>query len=230
MHYAELAVSRRNGEAAATNGAAALGAGDAPASNTSPDCDPTLSEARSALDRQLKMVLPRLRRYALTLTRDPVDADDLVQDCVARALVKLHLWQPGTDLRAWLVTILHNEHVNRIRHERMTGAKVKWSEYVTPATCQSAQLDYVELTELCRNIMRLTRGQRTAILMASLSPCNYGQIAAACDVPVGTIRSRLGRGRAILRELAETPPRVRTSGRGRAAASAIPADFVDAAE
>jgi RNA polymerase sigma-70 factor, ECF subfamily len=230
MHYTEAAVSRRNGSATATNGAAAPGAGDDPAFNTSPDCDPALDTARSTLHRELKMVLPRLRRYALTLTRDPVDADDLVQDCVARALVKLHLWQPGTDLRAWLFTILHNEHVNRIRRERVIGAKLKWNEDVTPATCQSAQLDYVELNELYRNIMRLTRGQRTAILMASLTPCNYDQIAAACGVPVGTIRSRLGRGRAILRELAETPPRVRPGGRGRPAGSAVPADFLDAAE
>ena len=228
MHYAEAAVSRRNGDAPATNGAAAPGAAEDPASNTSPNCDPAVNVARTTLHRELKTVLPRLRRYALTLTRDPADADDLVQDCLTRALVKLHLWQPGTDLRAWLFTILHNEHVSRIRRERGMGAKVKWSEAVTPATSQSAQLDYVALNELYRNIMRLTRGQRTAILMATLTPRNYDQIAAACDVPVGTIRSRLGRGRAILRELAETPPHARDS--GRCAASAMAADLVEAAE
>ena len=228
MPYPEAAVARRNDAAAETNPIAAPGVGDHPASNTGPDSDPALSALRSALHQQIEALLPRLRRYALMLTRDPVDADDLVQDCVARALVKLHLWQPGTDLRAWLFTLLHNEHINKIRRERVMGAKVKLSEYVMPVTCQSAaQLDYVELSELCSNLMRLTQGQRTAILMATLTPRNYHQIAAACDIPVGTIRSRLGRGRAILRELAEKPPRAQNG--GRRAASAIPADFVDAA-
>src|ERR1700722_7722859 len=63
----------------------------------------------------LEAQIPRLRRYARALTRDAVRADDLVQSCLLRALSKAHLWQPGTDLRAWLFTILHNQHVNIFR-------------------------------------------------------------------------------------------------------------------
>ena len=64
---------------------------------------------------RIELEIPRLRRYARALTRDPSAADDLVQDCLARALAKSHLWQEGTDLRAWLFTILHNQYVNTVR-------------------------------------------------------------------------------------------------------------------
>src|SRR3954463_10039717 len=65
--------------------------------------------------------IPRLRRYARALTRDVVRADDLVQSCLARAVAKQHLWQPGTDLRAWLFTLLHNQHVNDVRRSVREG-------------------------------------------------------------------------------------------------------------
>ena len=65
--------------------------------------------------RSIEAEIPRLRRYARALARDVAAADDLVQDCLARALGKLHLWQEGTDLRAWLFTILHNTALNRFR-------------------------------------------------------------------------------------------------------------------
>ena len=72
--------------------------------------------------------IPRLRRYARALTRDVVSADDLVQDCLTRALGKLHLWQEGSDLRAWLFTILHNQYVNHIRRAVREGAAVTLNE------------------------------------------------------------------------------------------------------
>ena len=78
--------------------------------------------------RDIEAEIPRLRRYARALTRDVVAADDLVQDCLARALGKLHLWQEGTDLRAWLFTILHNQYVNQVRRAVREGAAVGLSE------------------------------------------------------------------------------------------------------
>ena len=75
--------------------------------------------------RDIEAEIPRLRRFARALTHDVIAADDLVQDCLTRALGKLHLWEEGTDLRAWLFTILHNQHVNHIRRkvrkERRSG-------------------------------------------------------------------------------------------------------------
>src|ERR1700757_4642318 len=75
--------------------------------------------AQTGFDRntqsQIEALVPRLRRYARALTHDVVAADDLVQDSLSRALGKIHLWEKGTDLRAWLFTILHNQHVSRAR-------------------------------------------------------------------------------------------------------------------
>src|ERR1700761_8492752 len=75
--------------------------------------------------RQLEKEIPRLRRYARALTRDASRADDLVQTCLVRALAKSHLWQPGTDLRAWLFTLLHNQHVNDVRRAVREGVLVE---------------------------------------------------------------------------------------------------------
>ncbi len=85
--------------------------------------------AQAVLHRDIEFVLPKLRRYARSLTRDAVDADDLVQECLARALGKLHLWTVGTDLRAWLFRILHNEYVSQIRRAARQGTAVDWCEY-----------------------------------------------------------------------------------------------------
>ena len=74
--------------------------------------------------RLLQSEIPRLRRYARALTRDAARADDLVQSCLVRAIAKEHLWQPGTDLRAWLFTILHNQHVNDVRRSVREGVSV----------------------------------------------------------------------------------------------------------
>ena len=76
----------------------------------------------------LEAQIPRLRRYARALTRDVSRADDLVQSCLARAVAKQHLWQYGTDLRAWLFTILHNEHVNDVRRSVREGSYVTLEE------------------------------------------------------------------------------------------------------
>src|SRR5262245_24932813 len=78
----------------------------------------------SVIGPLLEQELPQLRRYAQRLTRDKSQAEDLVQNCVVRALVKEHLWQPGTDLRAWLFTLLHNEHVNNVRRSIREGLSV----------------------------------------------------------------------------------------------------------
>src|SRR5215471_4843951 len=76
------------------------------------------------LQERVEAEIPRLRRYARALTRDVVAADDLVQDCLVRGLAKLHLWQEGTDLRAWLFTILHNQYVNGVRRAVREGSTV----------------------------------------------------------------------------------------------------------
>jgi RNA polymerase sigma-70 factor (ECF subfamily) len=164
--------------------------------------------AAAALHRDIAAILPRLRRYALKLTRNPEDADDLVQDCIACALEKVHLWKPGTDLRAWLFTILHNEHIDRVQHAARAGSKVEWNEDMPALSCSSNQLEHMEYRELEAAVMRLCKDQREAVLLTTLTPWNYEEVATVLNVPVGTIRSRLSRGRAALRKLiAMVPPR-----------------------
>src|SRR5690348_15073529 len=100
----------------------------------------------------LQNEIPRLRRYARALTRDATRADDLVQSCLVRALAKSHLWQPGTDLRAWLFTILHNQHVNDVRRAVREGINVP-VEDVAPVLTRSQ----TEIPRLRRYARALTR-------------------------------------------------------------------------
>jgi RNA polymerase sigma-70 factor, ECF subfamily len=145
--------------------------------------------------------IPRLRRYARALARDAASADDLVQDCLARALGKLHLWQDGTDLRAWLFTILHNQYVNQVRRSVREGTAVGLSDTEPLLTRPPHQSRRLELRDLERAIARLPEEQRAVILLVGLEGMHYEEVAAVLGVPVGTVRSRLSRAREALRRL-----------------------------
>jgi RNA polymerase sigma-70 factor (ECF subfamily) len=151
--------------------------------------------------RDIEAEIPGLRRYARALTRDFMAADDLVQDCLTRALGKLHLWQQGTDLRAWLFTILHNQYINHVRRTAREGAAVGLSEREPLLARPPQQGGRLELRDLERAIAKLPSTQRAVILLVGLEGMSYGEVAAILDVPVGTIRSRLSRGREALRGL-----------------------------
>ena len=175
-----------------------------PNSNATFDEEP--GAATAALHRDIEATLPNLRRYARSLTRDTVAADDLVQECVARALAKLHLWRAGTDMRAWLFTILHNHYVSQHRRATCASTTIEWSDCAQALTCAPQQVERLELRDLERAIMSLSEEQRTAVVLLGLTPANYREIASAYDVPVGTIRSRLSRGRETLRKLIGIAP------------------------
>lgn len=151
--------------------------------------------------RDIEAEIPRLRRYARALTRDVVAADDLVQDCLTRALGKLHLWQDGTDLRAWLFTILHNQYVNYIRRAVREGSAVGLNESEPLLSRAPQQGKRLEMRDLERAIAKLPEEQRIVILLVGLEGMRYEEVAVVLDVPVGTIRSRLSRGREALRRL-----------------------------
>ena len=151
--------------------------------------------------RSIEAEIPRLRRYARALVRDAAAADDLVQDCLTRALGKLHLWQDGTDLRAWLFTILHNQYVNQVRRAVREGVAVGLSESEPMLTHAPHQTRSLELRDLERAIARLPEEQRSVILLVGLEGMRYEEVAAVLDIPVGTVRSRLSRGREALRRL-----------------------------
>jgi RNA polymerase sigma-70 factor, ECF subfamily len=150
--------------------------------------------------RLLEEQIPRLRRYARALTRDVTRADDLVQSCLVRAVAKQHLWEPGTDLRAWLFTILHNQHVNDVRRSVREGTTVELEE-APQLTVPSNVIPALELRDLETAIGKLPPEQRQAILLVGLEGMAYEEAAAVLQVPVGTVRSRLSRGRDQLRRL-----------------------------
>jgi RNA polymerase sigma-70 factor (ECF subfamily) len=152
----------------------------------------------SQIAQLLEPQMPGLRRYARTLTRDPSGAEDLVQSCLVRALAKEHLWEPGTDLRAWLFTILHNQHVNEVRRLIREGLVVSVEDVhlaALPTVGASLELGDVE-----QAIAALPEEQREVILLAGREGMRYEEIAETLGVPVGTVRSRLSRARARLRE------------------------------
>lgn len=153
------------------------------------------------LTRLIEAEIPRLRRYARALTRDVTRADDLVQSCLARALAKQHLWQPGTDLRAWLFTILHNQHVNDVRRSVREGVTVAVEEMAPVLTVHPGAMAALELRDLEAAIAKLAPEQRQVILLVGLEGMQYDEVALILGVPVGTVRSRLSRGRDQLRKL-----------------------------
>lgn len=164
----------------------------------------TMSKKGHPMDdlcRLIEAEIPRLRRYARALLRDKERADDLVQDTIERALHKIHLFQRGTDLRAWLFTMMHNQHVNLIRRAVRQGQTftVEKVHLPSPAT----QLTGLELRDLERALQRLPEEQRTTLLLIGLEGMSYDEAARVCKVPVGTVRSRISRARAALRQMLE---------------------------
>jgi len=152
-----------------------------------------MSDAQSLID-----LIPRLRRYARALVGDRATADDLVQDTLERAWSKLHLYRQGTDLRAWLFTVMHNVHVNRVRASRPTDPL----EDEMPELAQRAtQGDSLVVRDLERGIAALPLAQREVLLLVALEDLSYDETARALGIPIGTVMSRLARAREKLRVL-----------------------------
>ena len=152
-----------------------------------------MNEAQRLVD-----LIPRLRRYARALVADRASADDLVQDTLERAWAKLHLYRRGTDLRAWLFTVMHNVHVNKVRSARATDPL----EDEMPELAQrAAQGDSLVVRDLDRAIARLPDEQRAVLLLVTLEEMSYDQVARALGIPIGTVMSRLSRAREKLRAM-----------------------------
>ena len=143
-------------------------------------------------------LIPRLRRYARALVGDRAASDDLVQDTLERAWTKLHLYRRGTDLRAWLFTVMHNVHVNRVRAMRPTDP----IEDDMPELAQRAtQDDALVVRDLDRAISTLPVAQREVLLLVALEDLSYEETARVLGIPIGTVMSRLARAREKLRDL-----------------------------
>jgi RNA polymerase sigma-70 factor (ECF subfamily) len=145
--------------------------------------------------------IPRLRRYARALTHATDRAEDLVQDTLVRALAKSHLWQPGTDIRAWLFTIMHHQYVNTVRREARERTTVDIEHVSSTLAATTDPTARRQLIELDRALARLPSEQREVVLLVGLEGMAYESVAQILGVPIGTVRSRLSRGRERLREL-----------------------------
>jgi RNA polymerase sigma-70 factor, ECF subfamily len=143
--------------------------------------------------QKIEAEIPRLRRFALALTRNVVAADDLVQDCLIRGLAERH--QQQENLRARLFSALNNQYLKRVRRAASVGKSALSS------TCVAAQGKPLELRDLDRALAQLPEEQRIVILMVGLEGMSYEAVAEVIGVPIGTVRSRLSRGREDLRRL-----------------------------
>jgi RNA polymerase sigma-70 factor, ECF subfamily len=163
--------------------------------------------------QQIEAEIPRLRRYARYLRHEPEQADDLAQECLARALAKIDTWQPGTNLRAWLFVILRNCHIDEIRRERrirpLADTPVDELILARPGT----QETNVALSEARTAYLSLSQEHREVLLLVAIEGLQYEQAAAILEVPVGTVRSRLSRARQAMRQALD-------SGRGALASPA----------
>lgn len=152
--------------------------------------------------RLVEAEIPRLRRYARALHRgDVTAADDLVQNALARAVAKQHLFEPGTNLRAWLLTVMHNQHVNHVRRTAREVATVNIDDVHNLLVSPSDPFTSILLRDLNRGLAALPVEKRQAILLISLEGMSYEEVAQILRIPIGTVRSRLSRGRLRLRQI-----------------------------
>ena len=153
-------------------------------------------------DEHIATHIPQLRRYARALTGDYSAAEDLVQDTLERAWKRIGLWRLGSDLRAWLFTIMHNLHVNQLKADsRQQGQPPE--QATLDLSVRPTQEDRLELRDLNKALRRLSNEQREVLLLVGLEQMSYEEVAKVLGIPIGTVMSRLSRGRDQLRAMME---------------------------
>jgi len=150
--------------------------------------------------REMLAALPNLRAFAISLIRSRDRADDLVQDTIMKAWAKQESFQPGTNMRAWLVTILRNEFYSQIRKSGREGQDTD-GVYTSRLSVPPEQHGSVDLQDFRTALAKLPDDQREAILLIGASGFAYEEAAEICGCPVGTIKSRVSRARLRLQEL-----------------------------
>jgi RNA polymerase sigma-70 factor (ECF subfamily) len=155
---------------------------------------------------QLLACIPRLRRYARALVGDRAGADDLVQDTVERGWARLSSWQGGSDMRAWLFSIMHNVRIDQVR--RPSLATETLNEETSMLTAHGSPSTGLELRDMETALRRLPDEQREILLLVALEEMSYGDVAQTLEIPIGTVMSRLSRAREKLRANMEGRPYV----------------------
>ena len=147
----------------------------------------------------LEVHIASLRRYARALLRNSADAEDLVQEALTRAVARADSFQAGTNLRAWLFTILHNVHVNQVRSKAARPQEVDVDDVESKLVSPARQEERVELREMMRVVDELPEEQRKVLLLVALEGLKYDEVADMLGVPIGTVMSRLSRAREAVR-------------------------------
>ena len=150
--------------------------------------------------------LGSLRRYARSLTRDSAEAEDLVHDALVRAYERRGTFRSGGNLRAWLLSIVHNAFIDGLRSRKSEAARVEQDGYLADASTQAPQEHSVRLAQVREAFFKLPDEQRSALHLVAIEGLTYSQAAEASGVPLGTLMSRIGRARAALREMEDKLP------------------------
>jgi RNA polymerase sigma-70 factor (ECF subfamily) len=170
-------------------------------------------DAPLAFRRQLLDAIPRLRRYARSLVFDSHGADDLVQTTLERALAHWHQFDQRRDILLWAVSIAHNAFMDDRRREKRQPALDAYESYDDRADELPAPgVDIGLRIDLLAALRRLPVEQREPLLLVSLEQLSYADCAQTLGIPIGTVMSRVSRGRAALRELLDGKPPRSTSG------------------
>jgi RNA polymerase sigma-70 factor, ECF subfamily len=156
-----------------------------------------------------------VRRYARAIGRDATHADDLVQECLARALSRPRDWRDVRDARAYLLTILHNLHVDDVARRWRDGVSVPIDDADPGLACAPEQFGRRLLRDLARSLQALPEERRRLLLLVALEGMSYQQVAHLLRMPIGTVMSRLSRTRDTLRRLMEDEGPASHGGRAR---------------
>lgn len=154
--------------------------------------------------RAILVEIPRLRRYARAMLGNRTAADDLVQDTLERAWVRLSQWRSGSDLRAWLFSIMHNLRIDQLRRPVVSTQSMDDDDFEAPT--RATQTDALEVRDIEAALGELPDEQREVLLLVALEEMSYAEIAETLSVPVGTVMSRLSRGRERLRQIMDGQP------------------------
>ncbi len=154
-------------------------------------------------DALLEPLIPALRRYAYALLRDHDAADDLVQDTLERALSRWRLRRPDGDLRAWLFTLQRNLFINDWRRRQRQGPHASLDDLAPPGTAAQQEAG-LEVQDVLAALDQLPEEQKSLLLLIGVEDFSYDDAARILGVPIGTVMSRLSRGRQKLRSILET--------------------------
>ncbi|MGH8572257.1 MAG: RNA polymerase sigma factor [Gammaproteobacteria bacterium] len=150
---------------------------------------------------QIVACIPHLRRYARALAGDRAEADDLVQDTLERAWSKFTLWRRTSDVRAWLFSIMHNIHIDQVRRPKLATEAL--GDEALEVSVRAEQGDALAVRDIDAALRLLPDEQREIVLLVALEQLTYDEVAKTLRIPVGTVMSRLSRGREKLRAVME---------------------------